>query len=230
MIKLTEISVEAKWKGLQIASSVPTQSRFPKARVTTSLFYPKHPYSADLYTQISLLPSGFADLSMTGELSTQFISMLARWYRSPLHETKRLRSLIHLPPEAEVFLGSMPSFTISELLVATAIGAYSLCFTAEGGNTIPHLHLQAQAQQLASDAKGLVRCDQKLVLWAQSMIRATTERTTSSWRWANSRLSLVMVTEQKLQEIGDAFFPIPRFWVSDEPHSEVYISRYVETS
>lgn len=135
--------------------------------------------------------------------------MLVLWCRSPLHKTTSLKSLTHLPSEAEVFLGSMPSFTTSEILVATAIGACSLRFAAEGGNTIPQLHLQAQAQQLASDAEGLARCNQDAVLWAQLMIRATTERTTSSWRWASSSLSLVMVTEKKLHEIGKAFHPIP---------------------
>ena len=137
---LTENSVEAKWEGLQLASSHTTKPRSPAASESASLSYPRHPYSAELCAQISLLPTGFSDLSLTGELSTRFISMLVHWHRSPLHESTRLKSLTHLPSEAEVFLGSMPSFTTSELLVATAIGAYSLRFAAEGGNTIPQLH------------------------------------------------------------------------------------------
>ena len=203
--------MEAKWKGLQL-----TNSHLTKASTSTSLSYPRQPYPADLRTQISLLPTGFADLCMTGELSTRFISMLAHWYNSPIHETTHLKSIVHLPPEAEVFLGSLPSFTTSELLVATAIGAYSLSFAAEGGNTIPQLHLQAQAQQVASDLKGLGQINEDAVLWAQLMIRATTERKTFSWQWANRNLSLVEVTEKRVLAIGIAFFPIPNSWLSDK--------------
>ena len=207
--RLTESSVEAKWKGLQMPRSHRTQCRFLNAKATKPLVYPRHPYSADLRAQISSIPKGFANLASTGELSTRFISMLVHWHCSPLHKSP-LKSFTHLPPEAAVFLGSLPSFTVSELLVGTAIGSYSLCFAAKGGNTIPELHLRAQVQQLASDATGLGRINQDAVRWAQLMIRATNERRTVSWQWADRCLSLVKVTEEKFYEIEDAFHPLPR--------------------
>jgi len=210
--------VEAKWEGLQLSRLPLTQCSISRPDASEALVYPTHPYSSELCAQIVSLPSGIADVCMTGELSERFMSMLTLWHNSPLHEA-RLGSLDHLPPEAEVFLGSMPSWTVSELLIATTIGAYSLCFTNGTGNTIPQLHVQAQVQQLADDVDGLARCNENVVLWALLTIRAATERTTSSWRWANNSLSVVTVTEEKLREFRDAFVPSPNLCLLDKSYS-----------
>lgn len=128
--------------------------------------------------------------------------MILTWLRSPMHKCP-LGSLPRLPPESEVFLGSWPHWSTSELLIATAFASYSLRFAGGGGpdrNTIPHLHLQAQARLLVSEHEVGSRSDD-LVLWAKCMIFATSGIRLATSPWVEDG--------EEIRRLGDAFFPIP---------------------
>lgn len=176
------------------------------AETDTELTYPKHPFSADLCRKLTGFPRGFREMALSRKLSIECIDYVHLMVLSSKDGSKSTEALSGASDE---FLGRS-GLTTLERLLATAVCAYNI--NAERSFITPNplslMYVEEQVRIIAS-SRDMDRCDKDVLEWACLMLRATTEKGTESWRWADTRLRIRTVSDARRKDLGEAFLPIP---------------------
>lgn len=173
-------------------------------KTSSDLVYPKHPFPADLCLKLTSFPAGFRELALSKKLSIQsidFVDLVLIAARDSGEVSSALSST------SDELLGK-PGLTTLERLVAIALGAYN---ARQSSRPIPVflVYLQEQVKILASKSD-IYTCDPDVLDWACLILRASTERNTGSWRWADSKLQGNDLSELRRKQLEEAFLPIPQ--------------------
>jgi hypothetical protein len=190
-----------------------------KKQIQPALYYPKHPFPAQLCKSVSRFPWGFRELTLSGAFSTRFIDLLEFWLPS-LQSKQPVHTF--LTPVGEL-LDSLPLGASVERMVAVTLMAYTMWVSWPGD---PAYRQQIQARKLALNGIAIQRKDDAIwqnivqpgskqlpdfledaVIWALVMLRATTDCSADHWGWADRYLR--SVTEGKLKRLADAFLSFP---------------------
>jgi hypothetical protein len=192
-----------------------------KKQTQPALYYPKHPFPAQLCKSVSRFPSGFRELTLSGAFSTRFIDLLERWL-PPLQNKQPAHTFLN--PGGE-FLDSLPLGASVERMVAVTLMAYTVWIYRPND---PAYGQQVQARKLALNGIAIRRKDEAIwqsivqagskqlpafledvVMWALVMLRATTDCSADHWGWAERYLRAAMATKAKLKRLGYTFLPFP---------------------
>lgn len=176
-----------------------------QAEIGPDLVYPGHPFPPNLCLMLTRFPSGFRELALSRKLSMQCINFINLIVLS-LKDGCEVKDA--LSATSDELLGK-PRLTTLERLLATALSARNIY--AERKITTPNpvysIYVQKQVVLLAS-SPDIQFCDPDVLNWSCLMLRATTEKGTDSWRWADTKLRMTAMTDKRQDELGASFLPI----------------------
>jgi hypothetical protein len=196
-------SIFSAWRSHQIMLQTTSLYR----EMAGDVFYPEHPFSAELCTKLTRFPPGFRELALSRKLSVDcvdYIHLIVVACTDGLEHNEALS----IPPDG--ILGRS-GLTTLERLLATALSTYG--FYVERRTRSPStsfvMYVQQQVRLLAFSAE-IFTCDPDVLAWSCLMLRATADPSSDLWRWADARLRTMGVSASRQVELGEAFLPIPR--------------------
>jgi hypothetical protein len=203
----TKVSqVEAAWTTFEARKTDVKQ-------VETGLTYPKHPFSPALCYQISKLPSSFRELALRRRLSLQFIDVMEEALRRMKDENAPSAVAVSSIMD---YVMTQPEVTLLERVLTTTV--ISCCaFRAKAREGTPpsveiarQLHARSFPLRRGTYIEGSPEED--ALDWAALALRATTNKDSPTWNWANQRInsdSAGPVLESKISELQEKFLAIP---------------------
>jgi hypothetical protein len=203
---LTYYRTFAAWSAFERTRETNLQNTGVKSELT----YPEHPFPADLCLKLTAFPNGFRELALTGRLSIQCIHFV---HLIVLLSSKSGCDVpTHLSLLSDELLGKSGLTTLERLLAST-LSAYNILVCSERQVASPNpawsMYINQQIERSVS-SPALDSCDRDFMDWTCLMLKATTEKDTVSWQWANAQLQRRIVSDDRREELGNAFIPIPR--------------------
>ena len=203
----TKVSqVEAAWTTFEARKTDVKQAE-------TGLKYPDHPFSPALCYQISKLPSSFRELALRRRLSLQFIGVM----EETLHRMKdnNATSSVAIISIMDHFITRPEVTSLERILAITVISCCAFKAKArEGISPSVEIARQLHARSFPS-GRGMYSegsPEEDSLDWAALVLRATTNRDSTTWNWANQRInsgSAGLVLGSNVSELQEKFLVIP---------------------
>jgi hypothetical protein len=182
--------------------------------------HPQHPFNPALCERISILPEGFRELGLCGQLSLRFISILEEFIALRRNTCKEENAaIVAFAALANYCWGSTNEQAISaarltpigSLLMSTLL-AY--CHYLEG-HAVPSCEIGLQAYIKAFQRKRDFyingEYDEYALDWAALMLCATMVKGSDAWDWAAHMLYTInIMTDHRQRLLEEMFLPIPR--------------------
>lgn len=174
--------------------------------IEAELVYLKHPFDPDLCSKLTKLPAGFRNLALSRKLSIQCVDFIQDIMLTAEGDNDESSGI----SKTSDMLLRKPGLTILERLLATALSTYMALGHTQTSAPNPNYVMLIQHQiKLFASSEAWYSCSLDVLDWACLMLRATTERNTASWRWADATLHTRKISDERRAALGVAFLPIP---------------------
>ena len=183
----------------------------------STLVYPEHPFPPSLCEAIPRSPTGFRDLALSRKLSLQIMAFLCLTLEFAGTSGKE-DIIVSMTADAVLIIATL---TTLERVLAAALGTYNVYAerNLRPPNPICRLYIQSHFTVLAENLN-LGSCDPDALEWACLMLKATTEKGSNIWRWADRQLRRTCPNECRQRELSRAFLPVPQAFAIEGRHVE----------